>query len=192
MHRPIVSRHLAAGLLAVAALVAACGSTNTASPSPAAPGGTSVPASAGAAASAGDAVLDVRIGQPYALADLPAATADTIQAGIEKDLGAFGKAVHVTVRAIQQSGTVAAYLMVVAFPRGTLSETVYAQVLTTLSMGSESDYAPRPIRNVPVSFGTMGGGSVAVFRHGDNLLIALSPTTADLTPVATALVAANG
>jgi hypothetical protein len=202
MHRSLVSRTRLAGLVAVAALVAACGgngnptasAATAASDAPAA----SVPAStapastnAAPAASAGQ-LLDVSIGAPYTLAELPAAQADAIQAGIEKDLGAYGKAVHASVKEIQQGGTTAGYLMVVAFPHGTLSDYVYQQVITDLSMGAESTFTTKPIGAVPVSFGTLGGGSVAVFRNGDLVLITLSPTTTDLTPVVTALVKTNG
>jgi len=198
MHRSSVSRHrLAVGLLAIAAVVAACGS-NTASPSAVASSASaSSSSSAGPAASAtgsGTAgqLLDIQIAQPYSLVDLPAAKADVIQAGIEKDLGAYAKAVHVTVQSVQQGGTAAAYLMVVSFPRGTLSDEVYRQVITDLSMGSEADYPAKLVGAVPVSFGSMNGGSVAVFRKGDLAFITLAPQTTDLTPVVSALIKANG
>lgn len=196
MHRPFVSVTRLAGLVAVAALVAACGNGSptttagaaaSAAPSATAPSGTD----SAAGATAGQ-LLDVGIGAPYTLVDLPASKADVLQAGIEKDLGAYGKAVHAGVKEIQQDGTSAGYLMVVAFPSGTLGDNLYQQVLTTLSMGAEASFTTKPISAVPVSFGTLNGGSMAVFRHGDLLLIALSPTATDLTPVVTALVKANG
>ena len=202
MHRSSVSRHrLAVGLLALAAVVAACGS-NTASPSAVASSAASSAAassssSAGPAASAAGSdtagqLLDIGIAQPYSLVDLTASKADAIQAGIEKDLGAYAKAVHVTVKTVQQGGTAAAYLMVVSFPRGTLSDEVYRQVITDLSMGSEADYPAKLVGAVPVSFGSMNGGSVAVFRKGDLAFITLAPQTTDLTPVVSALIKANG
>jgi len=196
MHRSLVSRHrLAVGVLAIAALVAACGGTSTSSASPASSASASAAGASAAAGTSGDPagqLLDIKIGPPYNLTDLSASKADAIQTGIEKDLGAYGKAVHVAVKSIDQSGTVAAYLMVVAFPRGTLSDDIYKQVLTNLSMGAEADFTPKLISAVPVSFGKMSGGSVAVFRTGDLVFIALSPTTADLTPVVTSLVKVNG
>jgi hypothetical protein len=198
MHRSPVSRARLAGLVAVAALVAACGGNGNPTASAAA-AGSGAPAASGAPSASGSAagatagqLLDVTIGAPYSLADLPATQADLIQAGIEKDLGAYGKTVHAAVKEIQQGGTTAAYLMVVAFPQGTLSDNIYQQVITDLSMGAESDFTTKPIGAVPVSFGTLNGGSVAVFRNGDLALITLSPTTTDLTPVVTALVKANG
>lgn len=194
MSRPLATRRtLVATLLALAATVAACGSAS--SPSAAAPSAAPTAPSAAAspaASAATDSVLDLAIGAPYTLADLPAAQADTIQTGIEKDLGAFSKAVHVGVREVQQGGTVAGYLMVVAFPRGTLTDTIYSQVINNLSMGAEQSFTSKLVSNVPVSFGSMSGGSVAVFRKGDLALITLSPTTADLTPVVAALIKANG
>jgi hypothetical protein len=195
MSRPLATRRLlAAALVALAGLVAACGSTSPSST--AAPSASTAPdasaAASPAASGAVDPVLGVTIGAPYTLVDLPASKADALQAGIEKDLGAFSKAVRASVREIQQGGTVAGYLMVVAFPRGTLSDNIYSQVITDLSMGAEQPFTSKLISNVPVQFGSMGGGSVAVLREGDLALITLSPTTADLTPVVTALVKANG
>lgn len=217
MHRPVPSRRLlAAGLLAVTAVVAACGgsssspaaassASSSAAPSSAAAASgapSSAPAS-GAAASAApgssagassgtDALLDVSISSPYTLADLPAATADAIQAGIEKNLGAYGKAVHVGVRQVKNGPTTEAYLMVVAFPRGTLSDEIYGQVVNNLSMGAEQSFDNKLVKNVPVAFGGMGGGSVAVFRTGDLALITLSVKQSDLTPIVEALITANG
>ncbi len=191
MPQPAVSRRLAASLLGLAALVAACGGSAAATASTAATVASSAPAASGPASSASD-TLSLAIGAPYSLADLPAAQATTIQAGIAKDLGAFGSAVHVAVKAVQQSGTVAAYVMLVAFPRGTLSDSIYAQVITDLSMGAESTFTSQLIGAVPVSFGAMNGGSVAVFRRGDLALITMSPQAVDLAPVEAALIAANG
>ena len=193
MNRSLMRRlRLGAGVLAVVALVAACGSTTTPSASAAPSGAQGSSAAAGTSGDPAGQLLDIKIGPPYNLADLPASKADAIQAGIEKDLGAYAKAVHVTVKTVQQGGTAAAYLMVVSFPRGTLSDEVYRQVITDLSMGSEADYPAKLVGAVPVSFGSMNGGSVAVFRKGDLAFITLAPQTTDLTPVVTALVKANG
>ncbi len=189
-------RHLAAaGLLVLACAVAACGGATSSATPPAGSAASSAAASgstSGAGAAIADPLLGVKIGAPYTLTELPPSKADTIQAGIEKDLGAFGKAVHVGVRSIDQAGKPVAYLMVVAFPRGTLNDNIYGQVITDLSMGAEADFTPKLISNVPVSFGTLSGGSVAVFRTGDLVMVTLSPTPTDLTPVVSALVSANG
>ncbi len=182
---------IAALSLVVTALVAACGGTPSATRSPGASGDGPASPSAGPGGPSAPGLLDVRIAAPYTLADLPASKADALSEGIANNLGVYAKAVHVGVQQIQKGPAVAAYLMVVAFPTGTLSDSVYGQVITDLSMGAEQDFTTRPISNVPVSFGGMGGGSVAVFRAGDLVLIALSPQTTDLTPIATALVQAN-
>jgi hypothetical protein len=195
MHRTTVSRHrLAAGLLALAAVVAACGGTSPSGSAAASAGASPSGAAASAAPSGSQAgqLLGISIAQPYTLADLAASKADAIEAGIEKDLGAYAKEVHVTVKTIQQGGLAAAYLMVVAFPRGTLSDEVYKQVITDLQMGSEADYPSKLVGAVPVSFGSMNGGSVAVFRQGDLVFITLAVQSTDLTPIETALVKANG
>ena len=182
----------AAGLLVLAGAVAACGGASTSSAPTASPAAASSGAAPGAGDATADPLLGVKIGAPYTLTDLPASKADAIQAGIEKDLGAYGKAVHVGVQSIDQAGKPVAYLMVVAFPRGTLNDNIYGQVITDLSMGAEANFTSKLISNVPVSFGTLSGGSVAVFRTGDVVMITLSPTPTDLTPVVSALVGANG
>ena len=198
MHRSLVSRRLAAGLIMLTAVLAACGGTSPSATASAAAAASGAPSATGSASSAapgsseGGQLLGIAIAQPYTFADLAASKADAIQAGIQKDLGAYAKAVNVTVKSVQQGGTVAAYLMVVAFPRGTLSDDVYKQVITDLAMGSEADYPSKLVGGVSVAFGSMGGGSVAVFRKGDLVFITLATQTTDLTPVVSALVKANG
>ncbi len=199
MHRSAMSRRHAAlaslALGALVALLAACGSGPGASSPPSSAGGGSPSASRSAGPSGGssaDPLLGIRIGPPYSLADLPAAQADKIQTQIQKDLGVYGGSVHVTMKAVNQGALNAAYLMVVAFPQGTLDEKLYEEVLHVLSTGAGSPFAPRLVVATPVSFGTLGGGSAAVFKTGDLVLITLSPAAADLTPVVTALVRANG
>ena len=188
MHRATVNRRPhAVGLLLLAALIAACGGSGPTPSTAAAPS-----AAATAPGSSGGQLLDVQIAQPYNLADLPAATADAIQTGIEKNLGAYGKAVHVAMKSVEQQGTSAAYLMVVAFPAGTLSDNIYQQVINDLSLGAEASFTSKLVGGVPVSFGPMSGGSVALFRRGDLVFIVLSPQTSDLTPVVGALVQVNG
>ncbi|MFN8629560.1 MAG: hypothetical protein U0838_04340 [Chloroflexota bacterium] len=82
--------------------------------------------------------------------------------------------------------------MAVQFPAGTLSDEVYSQVITDLSMGAESDFTPKLVNGVSVSFGSMSGGSVAVFRKGDLAFVTLAPKALDLTPMVTALIKVNG
>ncbi len=188
---------LAVGLLTLAALVAACGSSTSPSPSassaaaasPAAPGATSA---AGAASPGTDSLAGISIAAPYTLVDLPAGTADTIQAGIDRDLGAYGKAVHASMKAVDENGTNAAYLMVVRLPAGTVSDNLYSQVITSLSMGAEADFPSKLVNGIPVSFGSMIGGSVAVYRKGDLVFITLATQAKDLTPIVSAVIKANG
>jgi hypothetical protein len=195
MTRRTTSRRLAV-LLGLALAVAACGSSSsTASPSASgAPATAAAPSGAGSggAAASGDATLGITIGTPYTLTDVPSALSATLQAAIEKDMGGISKVVHVGVKTVQQGTKVAAYLMVVAFPPGTLTDSIYAQAITNLSMGSESSFESQVISNVRVDTGLMGGANVGVFRTGDALLITMSPTGGDVLPVVKALIAANG
>jgi hypothetical protein len=183
-------------MVGLALAVTACGSSSsTASPSASgvAPA-TAAPSGAGSSgvAPSGGATLGLAIGAPYTLTDVPSTLATTLQAAIEKDMGGISKVVHVGVKTVQQGTKAAAYLMVVAFPPGTLTDAIYSEAITNLSMGSESSFQSQVISNVRVDTGLMGGANVGVFRTGDTLLVTMSPTGGDVLPVVKALIAANG
>jgi hypothetical protein len=206
------SLRAAAAMLVLVALVAACGGNSSASSSSSSssssPGGSGSASSSGAggaspAASsaadgasggidAADPAAAIRIGIPFGVADLPAATADTLQATFAKDLGAFGKAVRVGTRSITRDGAGVAFLLAVAFPRQTLDDKTYADAVSILEQGAEQPFPQRLISNVDVRTGTMGGGQVGLFRKGDTLVIVLASSSSIVVPVVTALIAANG
>jgi hypothetical protein len=207
------SLRAAAALFVLVVLVAACGGSSSPAPSSGGSGsgssagaGGSSPASSGASSSAstgatggpsgGDNVADpaatIRIGTPFGVTALPAATADSLQATFTKDLGAFGKAVRVGARSITRDGAGVAFLLAVAFPRGTLDDKTYADAVSVLEQGAEQSFPMQLISNVEVRTGTMGGGQVGLFRKGDTLVIVLAATSSIVVPVVTALIAANG
>jgi hypothetical protein len=208
------SRRAAAALLVVAVLVAACGATSSPAPSSGGPGTGASPGAGGSSPGAGtasaaptssgegggpsggdssaDPAAALRIGTPFAVTGLPAATAAGLQATFTKDLGAFGKAVRVGVRSITRDGASVAFLLAVAFPRGTLDDKTYGDAVSVLEQGAEQSFPKRLISNVEVRTGTMGGGQVGLFRKGDTLVIVLAGTDAIVVPVVTALIAANG
>ena len=178
--------------LALGLAVAACGGS-TSSPSPAASTSPAAPSAASGAALPSSAdLLTITIGAPYALVEVPSSVAEKLATAVQKDMGGISKVVHVGVRTVTKDGTVAAYLMVVAFPPGTLNDSLYASAIRSLATGAESPFETSVISNVPVQSGSMAGASVAVFRTGDTLLITLSPSGADVTPIVSALIAANG
>ena len=198
-------------LLALAIASAACGATTGpsggsgttgANGSPAGAAGSGVPtASGGPGGGTGgspgtpgeaDPAASLRINQPFGLATLPAATADTLQATFTKDLGAFGKAVRVGARAVTRDGSNVGFVLAVGFPRQTLDATTYADAVATLEAGAEQSFAKRQILNVEVTTGTIGGGEVGLFRVGDTLVIVLGATSAVVVPIVTALINANG
>jgi len=203
------SLRAAAALLVLVVLVAACGGSSSPAPSSGGSGsgsssgaGPSSPASSSASTGAtggpsgGDNVADpagtIRIGIPFGVTGLPAATADSLQATFTKDLGAFGKAVRVGARSITRDGAGVAFLLAVAFPRGTLDDKTYADAVSVLEQGAEQSFPMQLISNVAVRTGTMGGGQVGLFRKGDTLVIVLAATGSIVVPVVTALIAANG
>jgi hypothetical protein len=203
--RPIRGVRALAALLSLLVLVAACGSASTTSPGPgsSAAGGGSASSAAtasgadGTGASPGtpgqaDPAATLQIAKPYAIAALPAATADSLQATFTRDLGAFGKAVRIGARAITSNGANVGFLLAVGFPRQTLNDTTFTDAVSTLEAGAEQSFSRQIILNVEVTTGTLGGGAVGMFRTGDTLTIVLAASPALVVPAVTALISANG
>ena len=161
----------------------------------AAAGGSIGPGASGASPGTpgeADPAASLLIASPYTLASLPAATAANLQATFTKDLGAFGKAVRVGVRAIARSGANESFVLAVAFPPQTLDVKTYGDVVATLEAGAEQQFADQVISNVQVSVGTLGSSTVGLFRKGDTLVIVLGASKSLVVPAITALIAANG
>lgn len=206
----IRTHRAAAALLLLVVAVAACGSTGTGSSgtgssgvpatqgpaaasssgagSTAAPGSGALPGTPGEA----DPAASLLIASPYTIAALPAATATALQATFTKDLGAFGKAVRVGARAITKGGASEGFLLAVGFPRQTLDDKTYGDAVATLEMGAEQAFSRQVISNVNVTIGTLGGGTVGMFRKGDTLIIVLGASSDLVVPAITALISANG
>jgi hypothetical protein len=199
---PVGTARAVAALLALVVMVAACGATATASPggagSSAAGGGPGASAATGsggdtgASPGAADPAASLLIAKPYAIAALPAATADSLQATFTKDLGAYGKAVRVGARAITNNGANVGFLLAVGFPRQTLNDTTFSDAVATLEAGAEQSFSRQIILNVEVTTGTLGGGTVGMFRTGDTLAIVLGASPTIVVPAITALISANG
>ncbi len=202
------SFRVAAALLVLVVLVAACDITSkdtTGSGSPAvavvtagssgasaAPGGTGGPGASPGTPGEADPAASLLIAGPYTLQALPAGTAANLQATFTKDLGAFGKAVRVGVRAVARSGANESFVLAVAFPPQTLDARTYGDVVSTLESGAEQSFADQVISNVRVTVGTLGGSTVGLFRKGDTLVIVLGSSKSLVVPAITALIAANG
>jgi hypothetical protein len=176
---PAASRAAGAGSPGGSAAAGASSGTGATGASPGTPGEA-------------DPAASLLIASPYTLASLPAATAANLQATFTRDLGAFGKAVRVGVRAVARSGATESFVLAVAFPTQTLDLKTYGDVVATLEAGAEQQFAEQVISNVQVTVGTLSSSTVGLFRKGDTLVIVLGSSRSLVVPAITALIAANG
>ena len=200
-------RHWTAALLGIALLVSACGGasatptpsptpspTATPSPTPAAtPSPTPSPTEAASpsASAAVDPAAGLAIADPYTLKELDSAAAQTIAGAMEKGMGAFASVIHVGMREVQKAGATVGYVMVIEFPSGTLSDTTYNGFLAGITSTGDTTWKVVKVDSYSVSTGTMSGLSVGMFKAGDAVMLIMSPTAAEVVPIAKALIAAN-
>jgi hypothetical protein len=198
-------RPWAAALLGVAMIVSACGGASatpspTPSPTPTAaptptpsptPSPTAAPTASPSASAAVDPAAGLAIADPYTIKELDAAAAETIQGAMEKGMGAFASVIQVGTREIQKAGTTVGYVLVIAFPAGTLTDETYKGFLAGIATTSTSTWKVVKVDNYSISTGTMSGISVGMFRAGDAVMLIMAPSAAEVVPIAKALIAAN-
>ncbi len=210
-------QRLAAALLGFALVAGACGGSAataapvtpvptiapapaTASPTPAptatptiapTPTAAATPTPAAIASAAVDPAAGLAIAAPYALVDLDPATAAAIQGSIESGLGAYSGLFHVGTREATKSGKLAAYIMVMQFPAGTLTDSTYPAVLGGIAASSKVPFKPTDVAGTSVSTGTLSTVNVGVFRSGDHIVLVLALAKDDVLPISKALITAN-
>jgi len=194
MHKRLIVRPWAAAVLGVALVVGACGASASPSPSPTAtpsPTPSPTPTAAPSASGPVDPAADLAIAAPYTLQELDPASASTIQAAMEKGMGAFTSVIHVGTRTVSKAGATVGYVMVIAFPPGTLTETTYKAVIAGITASSGAPLTDVKVNGFTVSTGTMSGISVGAFMANESVVLVLSPAASEVVPIATALIAAN-
>jgi hypothetical protein len=146
-------------------------------------------------ASGGTAGVDPAVGltidPPYALTALPGALQTTLETQMATSLGAFGQAIKFGFRQITGGAGMLSILMVISFPSGSLNAQTYEAALTGMGGSMGATFTKTTVDGIDVSSGTMTTGGVAIFHVGDTMLVVISPTPSDALPVATALVNAN-
>ena len=193
-------------LLASSLVVTACGATSSSVPSAtvtpsAAPAPTPVPsatpspslalAPSPSASAAVDPTAGLLIAPPYTLSELDPTTAATIQGALAKGMGAFASVVQVGTREIQKNGTTVAYVMVILFPAGSLTDTAYKAALGGIEASANTTFKVSKVAGYDVSTGTMSTLSAGVFHAGNAIALILAPVVTEVLPAATALITAN-
>lgn len=198
-------RRLGASIvLIMAVLVAACSPAASPIPSPSpttAPTPTlaptaSAPPSASAAPSASvaikDPTVDLKIGDPYALAPLDPATETAIRQQITGSLGSFGSIFDIGVRQVIDNGQQAGIVLVMGFPTGVLSETAYKGALAGLQSSLDVTLTPTDVGGTELSSGSNATAGYAAYHDGDNLVFVLVPPAgAKADAIGKALISAN-
>ena len=201
-----------ATVTAIAAVLAACGSSAPASIAPSAAPSVAAPSvapsialpsialpsivipSTNPAASGGTAGVDpakgLAIGAPYSLTALPPALQTVFEQQMAAGLGGFGNSIQVGFRQVT-GGTGMSILMVMAFPTGFLNPAAYEAALSGMGTSMGATFTKTTVDGVDVSTGTQASGGVAVFHIGDHMLVVISPTPAETLPISTALIKAN-
>lgn len=195
-----------ASAIVLATVIAACGSSAPASgalPSVAVPSVAlpsivlpsialpSVNPGASGGTTAVDPAADLKIDAPYSLVALPPSLQQTLETSMATSLGAFGQAIKVGFRQVSGGAGMISILMAISFPAGTLNASAYQAALTGMGGSMGATFTTTTVDGVDVSSGTMTTGGVAIFHHGDRMVMVIAPTPSDALPIATALVKAN-
>lgn len=137
-----------------------------------------------------DPAKDLAIGAPYSLTTLPPALQTVFEQQMAAGLGGFGNSIQVGFRQVT-GGTGMSILMVMAFPTGFLNPAAYQAALSGMGTSMGATFTTTSVEGVDVSTGTQATGGVAVFHVGDHMLVVISPTPAETLPISTALIKAN-
>lgn len=195
--------------VAVAVALASCGSAATtspsantapsqataASPSPSpSPSPTATPslaASASAATSSGpDPATGLTIDAPYSFVALAPAMQQAFETQMASSLGAFGSSITFGFRQVE-GGTGQAILMVLAFPTGTMSASMFQGMVGGISASMGATLQTTTIDGIEVASGPSTSGGVGIFHIGDHVLMVIAEKPVDSLPIAKALISAN-
>jgi hypothetical protein len=105
-------------------------------------------------------------------------------------LGALGSSITFGFRQVD-GGTGQAFLMVLAFPTGTVSAPTFEGMLGGLSGSMGATLQKTTVDGIEVSSGPSTSGGVGIFHIGDHVLIVIAEKPADALPIAKALISAN-
>lgn len=153
---------------------------------------TPSPSTAAASASAApDPSIGLKIAAPYALTPLDPALEALFKDQFTAGAGSFGSLVGVGGRTVTQDGKLVGYVFVIGFPAGMLNDAAYKAMVSGMQSSMGATFTTQAISGVDVSIGSSATANMAVFQDGDHVVLALTPTAAELPEVAKALIDAN-
>ena len=156
------------------------------------PAPTPSPSAATASASAApDPSVGLKIAPPYALTTLDPALEATFRSQFAQGAGAFGSLIGLGGRTITQDGKLVGYVFVIGFPTGMLTANAYQAMISGMEPGMGVTFETQKISGVDVSIGESAAANVAAFQDGDNVVLTIAPTAAELPTLAKALIDAN-
>jgi hypothetical protein len=167
--------------------VAAASPSTASSPSVAA---SSAPSASTAASRGPDPAAGLKVDAPYTLVDLPPAMQQAFETQMATSLGAFGSNITYGFRQVD-GGTGLTYLLVLAFPTGTVNAATFQGMVGGLSGSMGATLTTTTVDGVDVASGPTSTGGVAIFHIGDHALIVITQKPADSLPIAKALISAN-
>jgi hypothetical protein len=203
------SRRLLSPLVAVALVLAACGSTArptpnpTASPSPTpaptatpsptpSPTPTAAPTASPSPTPPPDAAADLLIAEPWQLEPLSPAIEALLREQFVQSTGAFSSLVALGSRQVTRSGALRAYVFVLDMPPEMVKVPSF---WTGLVAGIESSTGVKSksekVGGIEVRTIQSGTSSVAIALHGSSLYLVTALSVADLIPITKALLVAN-
>jgi hypothetical protein len=148
-------------------------------------------AAAASASAAPDPAIGLKIDAPYALTALDPALEALFKDQFTAGAGSFGSLVGVGGRTVTQDGKLVGYVFVIGFPAGMLSDVAYKAMVSGMQSSMGATFTTQTISGVDVSIGASSTANMAVLQDGDHVVLALTPTTAELPKVAKALIDAN-
>jgi hypothetical protein len=151
---------------------------------------SSAPSASTAASRGPDPAAGLKIDAPYSFVDLPPAMQQAFETQMASSLGAFGSSITYGFRQVQ-GGTGLTYLLVLAFPSGTMNASTFQGMVGGLSGSMGATLTTTTVDGVDVASGPSSSGGVAIFHIGDHALIVIAEKPADSLPVAKALISAN-
>ena len=144
----------------------------------------------GGGGTATDPAEGLKIGAPYAIVALPAAAQQVFETQMSTSLGALGSNISFGFRSIT-GGKGQNILMVLAFPAGTMSASVFTGMVGGMGASMGATLTKTTSGGVDIYAGASSTGGVGIFHVGDHAIIVISEKSDDALQVAEALVAAN-
>jgi len=139
-----------------------------------------------------DPAAGVVLGAPYTLGKVDASTASTIKGVLRGSMGAATYAkVHIGLREVKRGGAAAAYLMVVRFKPGTLTDAAYLALLHQMQVNSKVTLKTSTVAGVPFTTSRILSVYLGGYHRGDDAIMVIAPIASKVIPLGEALIAAN-